>query len=103
LLLIFNIRLECKEKNFKIGEAVKIKSPMSDHAHSEYCNCGDIIILLEREKQPNKKYEEQLKKMGREVPPPNKRSIWFNPRSTWICWHPSKGSIQVTESWMAKV
>ena len=95
--------MEIKKKTFKIGEAVKIKSPVRDHAHSEYCNCGDIIILLEREKNPNKRYEEAVKKAGKKLPPPNERFIYFDPLSTWVCWHPLKGAIQVTETWMEKI
>lgn len=75
---------------FAVGDAVVIKSPMVNHVHNNFCGCGEVVILLERDPDPNHNLDPSL-------------GIKYDIKTTWFVWNKSRGHIKLTESWMQKI
>ena len=73
-----------KEK-FSVGDAVIIKSPITNHVHNSMCYCGNIVILLERDPDPNKGIDPSLE-------------IKYDIKATWFVWNQTVGYFKLTES-----
>jgi len=92
-------------KQYKPGDIVKIKSPINNHVHNDYCNCGMIVLLLEPHKDPNMhlKYKNVMKKLISNQITRKDYPVWFDPKETWTVYNSKKGFMPLTESWMIKL
>lgn len=86
-----------KNKQYQKGDIIKIKSPAVDHIHNDYCNCSMIVVLLYKDRSPNKELKKIVKLAYHDN---NNFTTWFDPDKTWIVWNNQKGNFKLTESWM---